>query len=94
MDPTCWYRLDLGDALVAAPRQHEIEQHVARARSDSVDPEELALYAMWLSEGRLHCELRLYFTPAAATVARACGAVPCAPPDPGALSRIAGGWWR
>jgi len=42
------------------------------------------------SEGRLHCEVRVYFSPAAADVAKAVGAIACKKPASNGLSLLAG----
>jgi hypothetical protein len=43
-------------------------------------PDDLALFIRHQAEGRLHCEVEVYFPPAAAGVARAVDAMPCRRP--------------
>jgi len=49
-----------------------------------------AVFVRHESEGRLHCEVHVYFSPAAAETARAFGAIACARPSPGDLGLLAG----
>ncbi|MDQ2693115.1 MAG: hypothetical protein M3Y68_13840 [Chloroflexota bacterium] len=53
-------------------------------------PPEIAVFTRLESEGRLHCELVVYFSPAAAELARKFGASPCERPAPAGLALLAG----
>ena len=53
-------------------------------------PPDMAVFVRQESEGRLHCEVRAYFSPAAARVARALDAAPCNRPVPAGLDLLAG----
>lgn len=86
-----WHVIELGDALVAAPRVAEVQEDFERVYRRHGRPAGMALYVRHVSEGRLHCEVRLYFSPGAAAVAEAAGAEPCAPPPMDALGLLAGG---
>jgi hypothetical protein len=54
------------------------------------DLNEMAIFIRHESEGCLHCEVRLYFSPAAAHVAEAVDAVACKKPIPQDMGLLAG----
>lgn len=85
-----WFSLSLGDGLCALPLLDDLLADFA-ARP-AVDGQ--ALLLLRDTDGRLQCELTAYFTPAAASLARAWGARPCLRPSPDNLERLAGdaGW--
>lgn len=49
-----------------------------------------AVFVRHESEGRLHCEVHVYFSPAASALAKAFDASPCAKPSPLGLGLLAG----
>jgi len=51
---------------------------------------DMAVFVRHESEGRLHCEVHVYFPPAAIEVAEAFGATPCTKPSPADLGLLAG----
>lgn len=76
---SAWYRLNLGDPLLADAQCEAIAQAARKAG--------LAVYSRHEGEGQLHCELILYFPAGSNTLAQAYGALVCG--DPGAgLSRL------
>jgi hypothetical protein len=82
-----WYRKNLGDALLADAAMDQVRcRFVAEAGLTS----EAAIFYRHESAG-LHCELVLYFSPAAATVAQATGAKCCTRPATQGLALLAGG---
>lgn len=83
-----WYRLDLGDALLAQPRQDEIERQALDDFDAADRPDGWAVYVRHVS-GELHCRAEVYFSPAASALARQLGAEPCTRPG-GGLSLLAG----
>ena len=50
----------------------------------------MAIFIRHESEGRLHCKVNAYFSPAAGAVAEAVGARPCSKPAPDGLGLLAG----
>lgn len=90
--PATWYAKELGDAAYGA--DHLLEESLQPlfgeiyARDGS--PPEMAVFTRLESEGRLHCELVVYFSPAAGEVARKFGAGPCIKPAPAGLTLVAG----
>jgi hypothetical protein len=91
-----WYAKNLGDALLAYEPQGRIEALFAAAYEQAGCPTDMALFIRHESEGRLHCEVKLYFSPAAAPLAKALNAVPCGRPSADSLGLLAGAeqCWR
>lgn len=86
-----WFSKSLGDAIyggdgVLAKLDADAQQIFARAG----DPPDMAVFTRLESEGRLHCELVVYFSPAAYQVADLLGADPCEKPGPAGLDLLAG----
>ncbi len=84
-----WLRIVLGDPLLAIDKPEQIKAGVDTAFDEAGEPDDMAVFTRYESGG-LHCELCLYFTPAAASVARALNATPCKAPEPDGLSLLAG----
>lgn len=85
-----WFSKNLGDPLLAAEALGRIEAAFRDAFTAAGQPNGMALFLRHESEGRLHCELKLYFSPAAEAVARAVHADACLRPSPHGLSLYAG----
>ncbi len=85
-----WYSLSLGDGIMAGTPANEIEETFLRSFTAAGKPPEMAVFSRPESEGRLHCEVFAYFSPAAATVAKAFDAEPCAKPARTGLGLLAG----
>jgi hypothetical protein len=86
-----WSVCNLGDAMLAQDALAEIQRRFDEAYRDAGQPQEMGLFIRHVSDGRLHCEVLVYFSPGAAEVARECGARPCAPPQRDGLGLLAGG---
>ncbi len=85
-----WYSLSLGDGIMAGTPTVEIEDAFQRSFVAAGRPPEMAVFTRPESEGRLHCEVFAYFSPAAAAVAEVFDAEPCAKPARGGLGLLAG----
>ncbi len=85
-----WYSLNLGDGIMAGVPSAEIETFFQRAFISAGKPPEMAVFTRSESEGRLHCEVIAYFSPAAAEVALAFQAHACAQPARAGLGLLAG----
>lgn len=70
-----WYRLNLGDPLLADTLCEEI---MRAAKAGKV-----ALFSRHEGEGQLHCDLVVYFPNEAHALAQSYGATPCADPGSG-----------
>ena len=85
-----WYRLSLGDGMMAPTPTAEIEEAFQKAFVAAGSPPEMAVFIRPESEGRLHCEVMAYFSPAADALAEAFEADPCLRPSPAGLGLLAG----
>src|SRR5215510_13754477 len=85
-----WHSLILGDGLIASAPQAEIEEAFQHAFASAGSPRGMAVFTRLESEGRLHCEVTAYFSPAAWEVAQAFDAEPCPQPQRLGLSLLAG----
>lgn len=97
MDQTLqsWYSVSLGDGMMAVTPSAEIEERFQRAFIAAGGPVNMAVFTRSESEGRLHCEVIAYFSPAASEVAQAFEAEPCNPPARSGLGLLGGdpGCW-
>ena len=85
-----WFLKNLGDAMLAGDQQDRIKQLFLSANSDANSPKEMDAFIRHESEGRLHCEVKIYFSPMSIDVAREVNAEPCEKPSPDGLSLLAG----
>jgi len=85
-----WYSKELGDAIMASMPSDEIEQAFQQLFVAAGKPLNMAVFTRGESEGRLHCEVTAYFSPAAKDVAKAFGAQPCEKPAWTGLGLLAG----
>ncbi|HEY7140384.1 MAG TPA: hypothetical protein VIE44_09820 [Methylomirabilota bacterium] len=85
-----WCAKSLGDPLTAGEPMARIEELFRAAFARAGGPSDMAIFVRHESEGRLHCDVRAYFSPAASEVARAVQAAPCDQPAPDGLSLLAG----
>ena len=69
----------------------QIEGLLRSAYAKAGNPKDFAAFIRHESEGRLHCEVKIYFSPATAVVAGEVGAEPCAKPSQDGLSLLVGG---
>ena len=68
----------------------EVEEAFLEAFASAGSPPEMAVFTRPESEGRLHCEVMAYFSPAVQEVAEAFDAEPCAKPARAGLGLLAG----
>ncbi|HEY9528946.1 MAG TPA: hypothetical protein VIR02_17790 [Anaerolineales bacterium] len=85
-----WYSLSLGDGMTSGMLSSEIETAFARRFTAAGSPQTMAVFTRSESEGRLHCEVIAYFSPAARDLAKAFDAEPCVEPSREGLSLLAG----
>ena len=85
-----WYSLSLGDGMLAPMPSAEIEEMFQASFSAAGKPDEMAVFTRPESEGRLHCEVIAYFSPAARDVAKVFDAEPCDKPQRAGLGLLAG----
>ena len=85
-----WYSKELGDGIMAAMPSDEIETAFRQQFNAAGKPPNMAVFTRLESEGRLHCEVIAYFSPAAMELARAFEAGPCEKPSRAGLALLAG----
>jgi hypothetical protein len=85
-----WYSRNFGDPLLAGDSLDRLAERFRTEYERAGRPPDMAVFVRPESEGRLHCELQAYFSPAAARVAQALDAAPCNPPAPAGLALVAG----
>ncbi len=86
----CWFASNLGDAMLAGESLEHIKELFLAEYETGNSSKEQALFIRHESEGRLHCEVKVYFSPGTAIVAKAVKAIPCNKPSPDGLSLLAG----
>jgi hypothetical protein len=85
-----WFSKNLGDAMLAGEPLGRLEELFSSAYVAAGRPQAMAAFIRHESEGRLHCEVKVYFSPAAIVVAREVAAEPCNRPASDGLGLLAG----
>jgi hypothetical protein len=85
-----WFESNLGDAMLAGESIDHIKALFLSEYEKAGRLVDLAVFVRHESEGRLHCEVKVYFSPASAVVAEAVDAIPCEKPSADGLSLLAG----
>lgn len=85
-----WHKLNLGDPLLAGPVLDGIRRSLAAPPTPEDKSAIGAAFLRHESEGRLHCELHVYLSPGAASLASSLGARACGKPRPAGLELLAG----
>ena len=85
-----WYSKELGDGMMAPIPSDEIRDAFLKSFIAAGKPLDMAVFTRYESEGRLHCEVTAYFSPAAVDVAKAFDAKPCEKPSRTGLGLLAG----
>jgi len=80
----------LGDGIMAAAPSDEIREAFLQMFHTAGKPLDMAVFTRLESEGRLHCEVTAYFSPATQEVAKAFDAQPCEKPARAGLGLLAG----
>lgn len=85
-----WHVLNLGDAMLAGAALDRIEAQLEAEWARLGQPDDAAAYTRHESEGRLHCELKVYLAPGLRDAAERLGAEPCDEPSRDGLSLLVG----
>ncbi len=85
-----WFLKNLGDGMLASGPLRTLETFLLSAYADAGNPREAAAFYRHESDGGLHCNLKVYFSPASVEMAREVDAGPCGKPAPDGLSLLAG----
>lgn len=86
---TNWFTKNLGDAMLAGEELEQIKTLFLADYEKAGQPQGMAVF-MRHESADLHCEVKVYFPPAAAAVAKMLNARPCPPPATGDLGLLAG----
>jgi hypothetical protein len=87
-DSSAWYHLPLGDGTTAATTLDAIE--TAFARLDDCHKTNAAVFKRFDTSHGLHCEVTVYFSPAAAALAEKFSATTCRKPLRAGLELLVG----
>jgi hypothetical protein len=85
-----WFTKNLGDAMLAGEALARLEERFVATYGKSASSGTRAVFMRHESEGRLQCEVIVYFSPDTATLAAALDADPCAKPSQGDLGLLVG----
>lgn len=85
-----WFMRSLGDGVLAGEHIDSIKAIFVPAYTEAGCPRDMALFSRHESDGRLHCEVQVFFSPSSAHVAKEIGATACERPEPGNLDLLAG----
>lgn len=84
-----WHSLSLGDGMIADEPAEEIRA-AFRELYSTTEAKDIAVFTRNESEGRLHCEVIAYFSPAASALAALFDAEPCSGPVRSGLGLLVG----
>ncbi|GJL81224.1 MAG: hypothetical protein DHS20C01_08580 [marine bacterium B5-7] len=85
-----WFVSNLGDAMLAQDELDYIRSLASAACSGSDASAAKAVFMRHESEGQLHCDLKVYFSPAMIDTAQQVDATPCNRPSPEGLGLLVG----
>ncbi len=85
-----WFSCNLGDAMLATERLDAIQRCFLSVYEKLNQPEDMAIFYRHESEGRLQCEVKVYFSPKCATLAQEFDAIKSPRPASGDLGLLAG----
>ncbi|KAA3613375.1 MAG: hypothetical protein DWQ05_17960 [Calditrichaeota bacterium] len=85
-----WYVKNLGDANFADESLDRIKALFLEEYEKADRPNDMAVFFRHESEGRLHCEVKVYFSPKANVLAKNFDALPCSKPSFYGLAILAG----
>ena len=85
-----WFYKNLGDAMMAFEALGDIENQFHSTYRVDPCPKEVAVFIRYNSEGHLHCQVEVYFSPASVALARALDADPCTRPSTSGLNLLLG----
>lgn len=85
-----WFVKNLGEAMFAEDHLDLIKSIFLLEYKKVNCPNEMAVFLRHETEGRLHCEVKVFFSPAATVVANILDAMPCIKPSLDGLDLLAG----
>jgi hypothetical protein len=85
-----WFCKHLGDAMMAFEPLGHIEALFQSAYRVAARPKNVAVFVRHNSEGHLHCQVDVFFSPASAILAEEMDADPCEKPSINGLGLLIG----
>jgi len=85
-----WFFCNLGDAMLATEHLDKIRTCFLSEYEKLNRPEDMAIFYRHESEGRLQCEVKVYFSPKCATLAQEFDAIKSPKPASESLGLLAG----
>ncbi len=85
-----WFSKNLGDAMLAYLALDNVAAVCMSAYQKANSSNDMAVFYRHESEGRLQCEVKVYFSPAIGDTAKILGASPCEQPTKYGLSLLVG----
>ena len=85
-----WWLINLGDAMLAFEEQENISSLLLAVYEAAGRPNDMAAFIRHESAGRLHCEVKIYLSPALASAAKIAGGQICPKPSPNDLGILVG----
>ena len=85
-----WFKKNLGEDVFAEESLDHIKSLFLSEYKKVNCPDDMAIFIRRETEGRLHCEVKIYFSPASAAVAHKVDALPCIKPSSDGLDFLAG----
>jgi hypothetical protein len=85
-----WHSVSLGDGITADESREEVRAAFQELYKSVEFATDIAVFTRNESEGRLHCEVIAYFSPAASALAKAFDAAPCQRPQRSGLGLLIG----
>ena len=85
-----WFGKNLGDAMMAFDSLDKIHALFQSTYGTDGCPKDVGVFIRHNSEGSLHCQVEVYFSPASASLAQAMCAQPCGKPSISDLDLLAG----
>lgn len=91
-----WFIKQLGDGILTYEIIDKVQEMFPILFNAAGRPADMAVFTRHELEGRLHCEVTAYFSPAAESIARQLGAKVCEKPFRADLDLLAGepGCWE
>lgn len=85
-----WFVKSLGDPMLADESLETIRSFFLSQYEKDKSTDELAVFFRHESSGDVHCEIKVYFSPATSEVAKAFNAMPCKKPSSDGLGLLVG----
>ena len=85
-----WFSKNLGDGILASGDLERIDALFPAEYKRQGAPADMAVFIRHDTQAHVHCEVTVYFSPAALAIATALQAIPCPQPSRDNLGLLAG----